>query len=449
MNRFSPRQLLVILQRLPACRQYWLAYSGGRDSHVLLHALAMLRSELTASLQVVHIDHGLHRQSSSWSRHCQAVCETLQLPLLIRRVHADTADGESPEAAARRARYAMLASLLPAGDVLLTAHHQDDQAETLLLQLLRGAGPHGLAAMPELKSFADGFLARPLLDFSRNELQAYADHHALQWIDDPSNDEHSFSRNYLRHQVMPVLQARWPASARTISRSARLCGDAAGLLDELAAQDLSAITYGDGVSISSLRELSPTRQRNVLRYWCISHSLPLPGEVHIHQIQQQMTAPADGAPMVCWPGAEVRRYQDCWYIMPPLSTLDTTTVLKWDMQSPLVLPHGQLSATRTETGDGLAAEYVDQGITVRFRRGGERWPMANGRHQALKKILQQREVVPWLRNRLPLIFVNDELAAVADRMVSDRYSARTGQTAIRLSWQTAEAVRLCRDNAES
>jgi len=449
MNRFSPRQLLAILQRLPACRQYWVAYSGGRDSHVLLHALAMLRSELPAGLHAVHIDHGLHPQSPEWSRHCQAVCETLQLPLMIRRVHADAADGESPEAAARRARYAMLASLLPAGDVLLTAHHQDDQAETLLLQLLRGAGPHGLAAMPEQKTFADGFLARPLLGFSRSELQVYADRHALQWIDDPSNDEHSFSRNYLRHQVMPVLQARWPASARTISRSARLSADAAGLLDELAAQDLSAITRGDGVSISGLRTLTPGRQRNALRYWCISRSLPLPGEAHIHQIQQQMTAPTDSAPMVCWPGAEVRRYQDCLYIMPPLSSLDMTTVLEWDMQSPLVLPHGRLSATRTETGAGLAAELVDQRITVRFRQGGERWPMACGRHQALKKILQQRRVAPWLRNRLPLILVNDELSAVADMMISDRYAARAGQAAIRLSWQTAEAVRLCRDTAET
>jgi len=449
MNRFSPRQLLSTLQRLPVCRQYWLAYSGGRDSHVLLHALAMLREELSATLQVVHIDHGLHRQSSQWSQHCKCVCEALQLPLIIRRVHAHPEAGESPEAAARRARYTMLASLLVAGDILLTAHHQDDQAETLLLQLLRGAGPHGLAAMPEQKNFANGILARPLLAFTRAELQAYADQYALCWLDDPSNDEHSFRRNYLRHQVMPALQARWPASAHTMSRSARLCAEAASLLDELAAQDLATITHGDGLSISGLQALTPTRQRNILRYWCVHRSLPLPGEAHIHQLQQQMGAAADGSPMVCWPGVEVRRYQDCWYFMPPLQPLDTTMVLDWDTQTPLILPHGCLSAACSGTGVGLVAEVLKQHVTVRFRRGGERWPNASGRHQALKKILQRRRVAPWLRNRLPLIFINDELAAVADMMVSSRYAARAGQAAIQLTWQTPEAVSLCRNDIDN
>jgi tRNA(Ile)-lysidine synthase len=435
MNVFMPGDLLAALQRLPACRHYWVAYSGGRDSHVLLHALAALRQQLTATIEVVHVDHGLHPQSSQWLQHCQSVCDELNLTLINRQVNARPDSGESPEAAARKARYAVLAELLSVDDILLTAHHQDDQAETLLLQLLRGAGPHGLAAMPVIKPFASGYLARPLLDFSRDELDTYARHHDLHWIDDPSNEEPRFKRNYLRHDIMPRLHAQWPACSRTLARSASLSADAASLLDQLAAQDMLTLTLDEGLSVARLQALEPNRQRNVLRFWCASNAMPLPSQAHLLQIQHQMLSAADSVPLVSWPGAQVRRYQGCLTIAPPMLPVDTTQVLEWDMQTSLKLPHGLLSVTARCDVVGLDADLIHQQITVRFRQGGERWQTAAGQHQALKKILQHHHVAPWQRDRWPLIYINGELAAIAGVMVCDRYIAGTGQPSLVLEWQ--------------
>lgn len=434
MSVFTPRHLLAELRRLPACRQYWLAYSGGCDSHVLLHALAALGHELPAPIQVLHINHGLHADAAQWAVHCQAVCDELALPLIIQCVNAQPARGESPEAAARQARYAAMAALLGSGGILLTAHHQDDQAETLMLQLLRGAGPHGLAAMPGHKTLAKGFQARPLLGFSQAALRAYAKDHGLQWIEDSSNEDRRFKRNYLRHEIMPRLQQQWPAFNHTLSRSARLCADAATLLDELAAEDLSSLLIDDGLSVAGLALLGSVRQRNVLRYWCASQGLPSPSQVHLQQIQQQMQAAADSNPLICWPGAELRRYQGCLYIMPPLSPVDKTWEQDWDMSQVLKLPHGHLSAIAAK-GVGLDAEVKKRAVSVRFRRGGERYQNSASSHQSLKKFFQQHKVAPWQRDRVPLLYVEGELVAIADQVVSKDFVACSGQASLQLLWQ--------------
>ena len=432
MSGFSPRYLLEVLRRLPSCQRYWLAYSGGRDSHVLLHALAVLRPELSAHIQVIHIDHGLQPDSARWVLHCQSICATLQIPFLSRRVQARPLAGQSPEAAARQARYAELGGLLAEGDMLLTAHHRDDQAETLMLQLLRGAGPHGLAAMPESRVLGAGLLVRPLLGFSRHDLEDYARQQDLHWIDDPSNGDTGFRRNYLRHEVMPQLHAQWPAADRTLARSAGLCADAAILLDQLAEKDMLTLVMGDGLSIAGLQGLDPVRQRNVLRYWCASKALPLPGQAHIQQIQQQMASTNDGAPLICWPGAELRCYRGCMMIMSPLPPLDTSLEWAWDMSAVLDLPHGRLSAHSGQ--GGLDAELWRQQITVRFRRGGERFRLASGKHHSLKKFLQEQHVAPWQRDRIPLIFSNGELAVIAGLLVCEDFVARPNRPSFRFEW---------------
>jgi len=435
MSGVISRHVYETLSRLPSCRNYWLAYSGGRDSHVLLHVLAAIRQELwPAQIKVVHIDHGLHPDAGQWAAHCQSVCDALDLPLLIRQVNARPAAGESPEAAARKARYAELAELIGAGDILLAAHHQDDQAETLMLQLLRGAGPHGLAAMPELKKFSSGYLARPLLGFARTDLDEYAGCQGLQWIDDPSNEDHGFKRNYLRHEVMPLLQKQWPSFQKTLSRTAALCADAAAMLDQLAAEDLLALEFDEVLSVTGLLALDPVRQRNVLRNWCASKGLPLPGRAHIRQIQQQMLSADANMPLVSWPGVELRRYQDCLYIMVPLVPLDPLLELVWDMGQALVLPHGRLSVASGREGD-LAFDSGRQQAVVRLRRGGERILTYSGQHRSVKKILQEQRIAPWLRGRIPLLYIDGELAAIAGVMICDHFVARTGQVSIRLNWQ--------------
>lgn len=273
----SPQRLLQHLQTLLAsCQQrayarqtLWLAYSGGLDSHVLLHLVSRLLDNLPDwDLQVIHINHDLQPDAGQWAEHCLAVCQQLDLPCRVVRLHID-ARGESIEAAARDARYRAFAECMQQHDVLLTAQHADDQSETFMLQMLRGSGPRGMAGMPMTKKFAGGYLLRPLLGFRRHELELYANQQQLACIHDPSNQDSRFDRNFLRSEVMPVLQQRWPSLVPTLRRSAQQQAEAAELLDVLAAQDLAdCLGRTSGcLALEGLRHLSENRQRNVLRYW--------------------------------------------------------------------------------------------------------------------------------------------------------------------------------------
>ncbi len=274
-------QLGVALQAMPAQR-YWVAYSGGVDSHVLLHAMAALRPQLTATLNAVHVNHGLNPAASEWAAHCVSVCEALDIACHLFNVDAHAQKGESPEAAARDARYHAFSQLIERGDLLLTAHHQEDQSETLLLQLLRGAGPHGLAAMPALCRFSAGNLARPLLAISQAQIEQYANDKLLHWIEDPSNQDRGVERNYLRHEIIPSFKSHWPAFAKTVSRSAGHCAEAVELLDELAAEGLHQLTgwvkdqpVPLTLPLPDLQQMTPQRRRNILRYWLRIRELPI------------------------------------------------------------------------------------------------------------------------------------------------------------------------------
>ncbi len=451
---FSPARLLQALSNYPAVSRYWIAYSGGLDSHVLLHAMASLRSALPGiSIHAVHVDHGLQSNSAEWSRHCAAVCAALQIPYYPLSIEARAGVGESPEAAARDARYRALAAQIEEGDCLLTAHHQDDQAETLLLQLLRGAGPHGLAGMPACTTFGSGLHARPLLGFTRAELGDYAQEQGLRWIDDHSNRNTDFNRNYLRHEIMPRLRARWPAMARTLSRSASHAAEAAQLLDGLAQADLNwvrgitdeasaacALTTArpksshDTLFIPRLCELNAMRQRNVLRTWFHQLNLPLPNAAHIeHILSDVLTAAEDSTPCLRWPGAELRRYREHIYAMRPLGTHDPAVILPWDMHSTLSLPAdiGTLSTTPAQ-GQGLKASLCGAAnITVRFRHGGEHCrPAGRGHTHELRKLFQEAGIPPWQRDRMPLIYVGTDLAAIGDVWVCEPFQASAEEQGI-------------------
>ncbi len=424
---FTPRHLLERLRSfLPPVHGYWVAYSGGLDSHVLLHALAAVRGELgDTRLAAVHVHHGLHADADLWTEHCTAVCGALGVPLTVLRVDARAGAGESPEASARAARYRALEQLLGAGDVLLTAHHLDDQAETLLLQLLRGSGPHGLAAMPQSSALGAARHGRPLLDVPREALRRYARGEGLSWVEDSSNAELHFDRNYLRHEILPRLAARWPSARETLARSAAHCAEAASLLDELAALDLQAV-LGDGpdrLAVPRLLALSSARRRNVLRIWLRGLGLPLPSQAQLAQVEQALAADWDAEPCVHWSGAEVRRYRDQLYAMAPLPAHDSGAEIEWDLEAPLELPAlgGRLRATRVQ-GQGVHASRGR--VTVRFRAGGERCrPLGRHETHALKKLFQEAGVPPWQRERIPLIFIGGELAAVAGLWVCEPFAA--------------------------
>lgn len=404
----------TLAAELPQIERLLIAFSGGLDSRVLLHRLASdagLRGRY--ALQAVHVDHQLQAASGAWAGQCAAVCQALAVPLQTLRITVRPAPGISLEAAARQARYGVLAALMDARTALVTAHHQGDQAETVLLALLRGAGPRGLAAMPWLARFATGWLWRPLLDYSRSALLAYARRHDLRWLDDPSNADTRFARNYLRHRVLPELHRRWPAAERVLARAAGQCAEASALLDELATLDYQRVAAAAELSVSRLRELGPARQRNLLRRWLRGRGLPVPGSAVLERIITDGVAVSrDRRPLIHWPGGEVRRYRDRLYALAPLAPVpERSLCLPWSGQQPLDLPDGGRLHRVAAAGPGLPAAL--DGLCVRFRQGGERFrPAGRGHSQQLKKLLQEAGLPPWERDRLPLIYWCERLVAV-------------------------------------
>jgi len=429
---FSPASLHAQLMQLPAPRRYCVAFSGGLDSHVLLHALVQLREQLPASaIHAIHIDHGIHPDSRGWADHCLQVCRQLGVSLAQQRVDVRTQNGQSLEAQARHARYQAFTELSREGDMLLLAHHRDDQAETLLLQLLRGAGVKGLAAMPGCAAFGGGWLARPLLGYSRAQLHTYARDQRLDWIEDPSNRDLVFDRNYLRHAVMPLLHERWPSAAACLARAAGLQAEAAGLLDQLAQQDLELARGPEPHSLllTPLRRLAAERQRNLLRYWLVSCGLPVPAAVQLRRIQTEiLPAARDACPKVHWPGAEVRRYRDLVYAMTPLSASSDDWRQHWDLCNALALPTGDKLISRVVQGRGLREAALADGVQVRFRRGGERCRLPGREHRhSLKKLFQIWGVPSWQRDRIALVYIGEELAQVVGFCVCAPFAASTDE----------------------
>lgn len=430
-----------LLDRYPHVRRLIIGYSGGLDSHVLLHDLATHRSRWPErGMEALYIDHGLQAASVSWGEHCAKVCRELGVPFRVLRVQARPPAGESPEAVARCARYAAFAAELDSSTALLTAHHRDDQAETLLLQLLRGAGPHGLAAMPAAARLGEGWLLRPLLEVERSELLAYAHRYDLRWIEDASNASLDFDRNYLRWRIMPLLRERWPAASRTLARSARWCAETAHGLDAEADADLARIAPPglDCLPVSAVRELSEARQRNLLRRWLRRLQLPIPDARQLTQLLHDLlTAGPDRQPYGCWPGGELRRYRAALYAMPPFvgHDPDQTWVWRSDAGSWPPLKVGRVGWLRMQAtvGAGLsAAALAGVTLTIRFRRGGERFrPAGRRHHQELKKLLQEAGIPPWRRDRLPLLYGEGVLLAVVGLDVAAESAAAPGEA----GWQ--------------
>lgn len=408
--------LIHSLEQLPPhVEQIYIAFSGGLDSTVLVHALAGLRQTAAIksplNLHLIHVHHGLSPNADDWVENCQQLAASLALPLTVVQVDARPKTGESPEAAARQARYKIFAETLPANAVLMLAHHANDQAETLLLQLLRGAGVRGLASMPLRARFHQSWLMRPLLAVSRVVLEQYAEQHQLTWIEDESNLNVDFDRNYLRHNILPLLNARWPATVSCLSRSASHCAEADSLLMEIADADLSNMLDGEPrLNILLLRTLSPPRLNNVVRYWLMNQGLPLPSTVKLQTlIQTLIYSRYDAMPHVSWPGVEVRRFRNYLYAMPPLPKHDPTWYYEWNMQEDLVLP--------ANIGTLQVKDYLilAKGLPLRiaFRQGGEAMVLTGRKgHHSLKNLMQEWDIPPWLRQRVPLIFQNQELIAV-------------------------------------
>lgn len=437
-----PASLLENLRQYPTPRAYVVAYSGGCDSHSLLHSLVQIREQLDCqTIKVIHVDHGLQAQASDWTQHCQNICDQYDIPFTAINLSLQVPKGESIEAYARTARYAAFEQHLKDDEMLLLAQHQDDQAETMLLQLLRGSGVKGLAAMPEVIKAKTYWQARPWLTLSRRDIQAYAEQASLNWIDDPSNQDNRFDRNFLRNEVIPVMRQRWPSLSETMSRAAGHQVEANMLLHELADLDWqtcqaqapdSLLT----LAIEPLKKLNIARQRNLLRYWISEKCrFPMPDRVQCQRIIDEiLPAAEDAEPFVSWASVAVRRYRDMLYLETVSPVVSADWQQSWDLQSPFKLPSGQQLVVKQKKGRGMIVPDNQEMLTVRFRLGGEkcRLPGRSHRHE-LKKLLQGWGVPPWQRDQIPLIYIGDEIAQVVGYSICEPFIATSEQIGLEIS----------------
>ena len=393
-----------------------IAYSGGMDSTVLLHAALQCAVDSKPEWTAVHVNHGLHADADEWEWFCRRMAKRLGVSFQPLRVSV-AQGGRSLEKAARDARNTAFKTLMRDGDVLMTAHHRDDQAETVLLQLLRGGGPAGLAAMPVCTRFGAGCLVRPLLNRPRAEIEQYARAHHLEWLDDPANDDLRYDRNYLRRRLAPLLNARWPGWCATVSRAARHQAEACSLIRQIALQKYPGCCAEDGTLLMArCLELSAAEKNVVLRYWLKQRGLPTPSEKQLQQLNAALLSGCarEGA-LIRWPGAEVRYYRGRLYAMHPLPRFASQPtgqfVRHWRGGTDLELPEINATLTWQQLTERAPELSTVSWLTVRLRRGGEKYAFKSG-HKCLKKVFQERGVPPWERARVPLIYVGDELRVV-------------------------------------
>lgn len=448
----APNVLLnPLFAQLGEQRRVLVGFSGGLDSSVLLHLLVCLRDQLIPELKIraIHIHHGLNPQADSWVMHCQQQCKQWRIPLEVVRVSID-ARHSGIEAAARTARYQAFSSHLAADEVLLTAQHLDDQCETFLLALKRGSGPAGLSAMAAKMPFAHSQLLRPLLAFSREILENYARAQQLQWIEDDSNQDDRFDRNFLRLKVLPLLNQRWPHFAQATARSASLCAEQEQLLDELLADNLQQLQNPEGaLSIAGLLLASEAKRAALLRRWLAGCGASMPSQSQLQRLWLEVAmARADAEPQLIIGPHQVRRFRQYLYLLPPLAEiraphLTWATVLAAPdktatVPEPLVLPAnlGVLSFV-ADGGQAVRAAAIGEEINIRFGLQGEIKIVGRQHSRHSKKIWQELGIPPWLRERIPLLYFGEQLIAAAGVFVTQAGQANEGELCWHLDWNTA------------
>lgn len=409
----SPASFSAYLPTVPTdtAVTWWVALSGGLDSCVLLHVLAA--SNLPIRLHGLHINHQISPNADAWQQHCANYCAQLGIAFTAIKVEVKNT-GKGVEDAARTARYAVFEQHVSVNDYLFTAHHTDDQSETLLLRLMRGAGPRGLAAMAAYRPLAAGVLHRPLLHFSRRDLEIYACHYSLAWVKDESNLDDHYDRNYLRNQVLPLLRERWPQFTQKWQQTAELCAENDALIEELAAQDLSLAGFstefiGTSIGLPYIASLTPVRRHNVLRFWLRGQGLGTPEQQHLRHIERQIiNGRRDAEVQVNWGDVSLRVYRERVYALP-LNHLPVS---------------GELPFKISEASDKPLLRADLPNLHIRYRQGGERCRPAGRAHsQTLKRLLQEYGIAPWFRESLPLVYSDDVLVAVSDVWICEGYVA--------------------------
>ena len=432
-----------------------IAYSGGVDSQVLLHLVYQLKSQNTISnpIQVCHVNHGLSENAEQWQQFAIEQCQRYGLPLTVEQVAIDS-KGKGVEAAARDARYQVLTSLSEQPALILTGHHKDDQAETFLLALKRGAGIKGLSAMAELTPVNQHQLLRPLLSASRESIEHYANQHNLSWVEDDSNADTAFDRNFIRHQVLPLLNERWSGFTDCVTRSARLCQQNQSLIEELAQVDFEQLSEGKHtLSIEKLLLLSDARFNNVVRYFAQRYQAPMPSEAQLKQLRKQLETVNDKTPAVKFGQFWFRRFQGALYITADFAdvtsfkaTIDVCSLAESDEHS-IALPDnlGKIAIKRLCKSDDFA-ELISDGyqifscpndsqLSLTFGHSNPKvLPEYRQHHRPLKKVFQELNIETWQRNRIPLLSINSELILAASYFICQPFSLNNFSNQIAVRW---------------
>lgn len=420
-------------------KNYVIAYSGGLDSQVLLFCF----KKINIPMRAVHVHHGLQSQADEWVTHCQHSCGQLNIPLDVLYVNAQKKSAESPEESARNARYHALRENLNSGECLVTAQHMNDQAETLLLQLFRTASSAGLAAMPASKKFGKGLHLRPLLHFTREQIEQFSADENLQWIEDPSNQDTTYDRNFLRKIVFPLLNTRWHKISQQLTTVASLQSDNLKVLEDMAAIDLanclitqaSPLTFAvfkiqSILCLQAIHKLSTPRQLNLLRYWVITTLKMQPTRNLLQEIQcSLLNSQKDANPEIVFSDFSFRKFQGNLYLLKLNKPLKILNEIEWQPSSALQLPelNIQLNAVRV-SAQGLNKKLLSEKFIIRFRQGGEDFHALGRRHsRSLKKLLQEANIPPWERDVLPLVYFDNELIAVAGLWLSQNFAADEGE----------------------
>lgn len=445
--------LLHLQQHLVGQKRLLVAYSGGLDSSVLLHQLVCLRqSDPRLHLRAIHIHHGLNPLAESWVAHCQQQCAEWQVPLTVLRVSVDGRK-KGIEAAAREARYQAFRCHLQDGESLVTAQHLDDQCETLLLALKRGSGPAGLAGMPSVARSGTYQHLRPLLSQTRHQLESWAAEYALRWIEDDSNQDTRYDRNFLRQTIIPQLSLRWPHFSQAVSRSAALCGEQEQLLDELLAESLAELLDDRGaLAIAPLEKMSEARRGALLRRWVRHHQGLMPAKDALSRIWREVACSREDAePRLQLGNVEVRRFRQRLYWLAITEPV-RDKIIDWPLsETSLALPAqmgklvrwdksaGDRTTTRNEPGctDTIRAPVAGETVSIRFQAQGKLHIVGRVGSRPLKKLWQELGVPPWLRERTPLIFYGDRLIAALGVFVT-REGDPSEQPCWQVCWQHNE-----------
>lgn len=416
-----------------------VAFSGGLDSTVLLHVLTKLQDEFSFKLNAMHVHHGLSSHADEWVRFCEAFCTNLDIPFSTVEVDVDVHSGLGVEAAARNARYQALSFVEE--DFICLAHHQDDQAETLLLQLARGAGVKGLAGMAQVDTGRR--LIRPFLNFPQADLKAYAKQYQLHWIEDESNTDARFDRNFLRHKVLPVFDERYPAFSQALGRSAAHLADASNMLDDLATLDAAGALDQSQQSIDmlALGLLSRERQANLVRWWLANNKVSMPSTALLQQVLKQLLgAKSDAVVKVKVANKlHVMRYQGRAYLVHEFVASAPINIC-WQGESELLLPNRSRLIFTQKMGEGFAFRRGGSDIKLRIknRDGGERFKPTLGRpNRTLKYMMQKSEIPPWQREQLPLIFMDETLVIIPNTGVDASMQAGSHELGLTVSWLPA------------